>query len=107
MKAIQTKYMGPTNFRGSRIKATAEGVSVTVPYADELNSEEAHAVAAVALVRKMGWPGDLIQGGRPDGRGYCFVFESDRRVVTGVPSYAEQADARKSNANTKAERWTR
>ena len=29
MKAIWTKYLGPTNYRGSRIKASAEGVSVT------------------------------------------------------------------------------
>jgi hypothetical protein len=32
MKAIETKYLSATNNRGSRIKATAGGMSATVPY---------------------------------------------------------------------------
>ena len=97
MKAIWTKYLGPTNSRGSRVKASAEGVSVTVPYASELNAERAHDEAALALVRKMGWPGTLVRGGRPDGRGYCYVIDLPcERIETGVPSYAEQARARQA-----------
>ena len=97
MKAILTKYLGPTNVRGSRVKASAEGVSVTIPYASELNAERAHDEAALALVRKMGWPGTLVRGGRPDMRGYVYVIDSEcERIETGVPSYAEQARARAS-----------
>ncbi len=73
MKAIKTRYLGPTDHRGSRIKATAEGIreSVTVPYPHEMNSgPDAHSVAALALCRKMGWDGTLIAGGLDD----CYVF---------------------------------
>jgi hypothetical protein len=99
MKAIWTKYIGPTNFRGSRVKASAEGVSITVGYDDALNSEDAHAVAALALCWKAGWPGDLYRGGRPDGNGFVFVFaEPGERVFNPTPSYAAQAEARKALA---------
>ena len=102
MKAIWTKYLGPTNVRGSRVKASAEGVSVTVPYASELNAERAHDEAALALVRKMGWPGTLVRGGRPDMRGYVYVIDMPcERIETGVPSYAAQAEARKAIAGSK------
>lgn len=102
MKAIWTKFIPCSNVRGSRIKASAEGVSVTVPYASELNAERAHDEAAIALVRKMGWPGTLVRGGRPDMRGYVYVIDMDcERIDTGVPSYAAQAEARKALAGSK------
>lgn len=56
MQAIHTEFIGPTNTRGARIKATiAKAVSITVPYDHALNSSDNYAVAAMALVRKMGW----------------------------------------------------
>jgi len=55
MQAIQTKYMGPTNTRGSRIKATAEAGSITVGYDHALSSEGNHNAAARALCEKLGW----------------------------------------------------
>lgn len=70
-QAITTKYLGPTNFRGSRIKAMAEAGSITVSYDDSLNTQDAHAKAAQALARKFGWTGEYYQGGLSDG--YCFV----------------------------------
>lgn len=102
MKAIWTKYIPCTNFRGSRIKAEAEGVSVTVPYASELNAERAHDEAALALCAKMGWPGDLIRGCRPDGKGNVYAFLRDSATLSNpVPSYAAQAEARKAIAGSK------
>lgn len=63
MKAIITKYFGPTNTRGSRIKATdGDRCSITIPYPHELDSEEAHRKAAEALRDKMKWKGELIAG---------------------------------------------
>lgn len=63
MKAIKTTYHGPTNFRGSRIKATDEdGNSVYIPYPHELNSTEGHRKAAHALMEKMGWSGEVVTG---------------------------------------------
>jgi hypothetical protein len=79
MIAIETKYLGPTNSFGSRIKASTElGHSVTVPYPHERNEgAEAHSVAAVALAHKAGWTalGPLV--GARTKAGYVFVFDYD------------------------------
>lgn len=58
MQAIETRYLGPTNTRGARIKATsASGISRTVPYDHAENSEGAHWQAAKALAESLGWSG--------------------------------------------------
>jgi hypothetical protein len=72
-QAICTKYLGPTNVRGSRIKASAAAGSVIIPFNDRLNIEQAHAEAAQALAEKYGWSGVWYQGGSPDDCGYVFV----------------------------------
>jgi hypothetical protein len=56
MQSIETKYIGPSNVRGSRVKATASGgVSLTLSWDDALNVEENHNAAARALITKLGW----------------------------------------------------
>jgi hypothetical protein len=76
-QAITTKYLGPSNVRGSRIKASAAAGSVIVSYDDSLNSENAHAAAAAKLAEKFGWTGKYYIGGLPDDRGYVFVCADD------------------------------
>ena len=75
MKAIETKYLPATNYRGSRIKAKAEGGnSITINYPHEYNTERAHSCAAFALCQKMGWNADtLCSGGTDKGYVFCFV----------------------------------
>ena len=74
MKAITTKYYGPTNTRGSRIVATdSDGNKATVGYDHALNSEGNHKEAAIALCDKMSWSGTL-HGGHTKA-GMVFVFE--------------------------------
>ena len=80
--AIETKYLGPTNYRGSRIKARAmdswtggkrEAVTVSVGYA--LNSEDNHTAAAMRLLPKVcNNPSEhrLVAGATE--RGYVFVI---------------------------------
>lgn len=66
MDAIETRYLGPTNTRGSRIKATTLGSdakSVTVTYDDALNSWDNHRAAAEALIGKLGWLDTSFYGG--------------------------------------------
>lgn len=46
---IRTKYLGPTDTRGARIKAWSGETSVTIPYPYELNTEDAHVEAASKL----------------------------------------------------------
>lgn len=72
-QAIETKYLGPTNTKGGRIKATAWAGSVTVPYDHALDVQGNHAAAALALRYKMGWQGKFAQGGNAKGDGYVFV----------------------------------
>ena len=80
MQAIITKYFGPTNSRGSRIKATCAAGSVTISYPYELSGQACHRAAAEALVQKMGWNdahyGGLLGGQLPSGD-YVFVFNND------------------------------
>ena len=92
MQAIETKYLGPTDYRGSRIKAyTESGHSLTVAYPHERNQgADAHSVAALALAKKLGWAGDLIAGGTTTG--YVFVFaHSERYASTTTPEDEERA----------------
>ena len=70
-QSITTKYLPPTNHRGSRIKATCEAGSVTVPYAYERSVAGAHRAACEALLAKLGWFGRYVGGAVP--RGYVFV----------------------------------
>ncbi len=68
MQAITTKYIGPSNVRGSRVKATALGGSVTLGWNDSLNSDANHKCAAQVLANKLGWNyGEWIEGHLPDG----------------------------------------
>ena len=78
MKAITTRYAGPTNHRGSRFIASAEGVSsVSIPYDYALDAYANHEKAAYALCRKYGWSGRLIGGGTK--KGYVWVFAEAAR----------------------------
>lgn len=74
MKAIVTKYHGPTETRGARIVATdQDGNRKMIPQPlDTQTDEEAHMQAAVALCRKMRWEGELVAGAIKDG--YVFVW---------------------------------
>jgi hypothetical protein len=64
MKAIRTRYSGPTNTRGSRIHATdGDGNRVTVSYQYQMNTVDGHEYAAYSLMRKMGWNNELAGGG--------------------------------------------
>lgn len=74
MKAIITKYHGPTDRRGSRVSATdTDRNRITIPYDDELRHDDAYAAAAIALCKKMGWKGKLIGGGTKTGMVFVFA----------------------------------
>jgi len=79
MQAIITKYFGPTNSRGSRIKAQCAAGSITIDYPHELSGRACHAVAAKALLNKLNWTdptyGALMGGQLPNGD-YAFVFDN-------------------------------
>ena len=73
-QSIQTKYIGPTNARGSRVSATsASGHRVVIGWDDALNSDENHFAAAMALARKLNWTGTWHVGSTPHG---CVFVQS-------------------------------
>ena len=82
--AIETKFLGATNYRGARIKATARDTfyseerpqSVTVPFLyEDLSAEEMHRKAAMVLLPRVCNDPDnveLIAGATT--LGYVFVI---------------------------------
>lgn len=73
MQAIETKYLGPTNTRGARIKAWCEAGSVVIPFSYSGPTQvEPHREAVEALARKLGWAGKWVLGGVKGG-GYVAV----------------------------------
>lgn len=66
MKAIKTTYLGPTNVRGSRVKASdCDRNSIILSWDNALDSDENHKAAAKALCDKMNWQGELVMGSFP------------------------------------------
>ena len=80
-QAIETKFLGPTDRRGSRVKASADAGSITLDWDHRLNSDANHRAAALAFARKFGWKG-VWSGGSIKGSGYVFVTsDSDDFIV--------------------------
>ena len=103
-QAITTKYIGPSNARGSRIKAIArkadpargwKEMSLTKPY-QHGSSEQEHCETARLLAEKLGWSGLWIGGGNVDETGYVYVNAGEpskvHAIVYCVPSLREGAD---------------
>jgi hypothetical protein len=75
MKAIQTKYLPPTNTLGARVKAfDGDGNQVTIShYQHELEEYEIHEKAAKMLMEKLGWDGKIAGGWLKDGMAFVFI----------------------------------
>lgn len=82
MIAIHTKYIGPTNTRGARIKAfTASGFTASIPYPYDKSYEAVHFEAVKELVKKHGLEWDISNmcyGDSADGKGYVFCFANSK-----------------------------
>lgn len=85
-QAIVTKFMPPTNTKGSRIKATCAAKSVTVAWVDHLNTTDNHREAIRVILQKLGWGGSWVVGSLPGG-GYVAVnaggFYGPLKVMEG------------------------
>lgn len=53
MQAIKTKYLPATNYRGSRVKATCERGTLTLPYRYDCDQFECHRETARQLFEKI------------------------------------------------------
>lgn len=80
-QAITTKFLGATNHRPSRVKATsASGHTVTVSWDHALNTTENHLAAARTLAEKLEWRGCWVMGGLEPGFVFvCLMPGSDLR----------------------------
>lgn len=85
MKAIRTRYIGPSNTKPSRIVAESgeRGQRIMASYASVEDTggrhDAAHGRMARRLCDKMGWKGELIGGGFPDGSMvWVFADSQDR-----------------------------
>lgn len=76
MQAIQTKFIGPTNTKGSRYKAWCAAGTITIDADYSSDHYDNHVRVAQALRDKLGWNdrhGKLVTGSLPNGD-YCHVF---------------------------------
>lgn len=83
-QAIETKFLGPTNSRGARIRVKAQAGRMTVPWDHAFDPQENHYAAALAFAGKRGWygrisggtwpPGRWVGGAKADDTGYVFVW---------------------------------
>jgi hypothetical protein len=95
MQAIQTRYLGPSNVRGSRVKAFAAAGSITLRWDHRLNAEGNHRAAAEALANKLGWQGKWFGSELPS---------QDRVFVcTGLASHPDFKVSRKPEGGWKPE----
>ncbi len=79
--AIVTKYLPPTNHRGSRIKVWhSDAKSLTVSWDYELDVAENHAQAVQTYLDHMEWKGTWTVGAIDTG--YVAVFNPDSPKVS-------------------------
>ena len=77
MVIIKTKHLPPTNSRGARIKAEANGFKVTIAYPYRESYEMAHYEAVKALIAEHNLDWDISNMGYgSDNNGYYFTFAS-------------------------------
>ena len=76
-QAILTKYISPTNHRRARIKARCAAGSVMYNWNHDLDAEENHRAAAMALINELGWTSRTPWiGGSVHNGDYVFVNEA-------------------------------
>jgi len=90
MQYIETKYLSPTNTKGSRIKATTSygKDSLIVPWNYGLELEENFAHAAMKLAKRLGWTGEYVCGGSENG---CVFVNTSRSIIYNCESMREAA----------------
>lgn len=78
MQAITTRYIGPTDRRGSRIIARCDGGSVQHAYDHALSADGNHRQAVLTLCHRLKWSGRLHEGTLPGlGTTRVWVWEDD------------------------------
>jgi hypothetical protein len=80
MQTITTKFLGATNTKGERVKATSSsGISVTIPWSYSGRTIECHFEAVKALCDKLNWEATFISGEHKCG--YVWVFADSEKMT--------------------------
>lgn len=79
-QSILTRYLGPTNHRGARVKAWNQAKVIALPWNHALNPEENHEAAIKRLRDQLEWGGHWAMGQLPDGSGYAAVYCEDAHL---------------------------
>lgn len=75
MQAIETRWLGPTNFRGDRVVARCDAKRIIVPWDYSKNPEKNHRAAARRLIAELEWFGSWVSGSIPGSPGdYVHVY---------------------------------
>ena len=75
MIAIETKFLGPTTYRGSRIKAyAANGQQSTVNWDYSINGDQNHERAANALLVELGLADSYALVGGHTSKGMTWII---------------------------------
>jgi hypothetical protein len=85
LQAIATRWLGPTNCKGARIKAIAGAGSITRSY-DHTGADKERAEVAKELADKYGWAGAWFEGGMPGSTDTVYVQVS--RYTIPADEYA-------------------
>lgn len=73
-QAITTKYLPPTNYLGSRVRAKAQAGTIIKPWDYSLDADDNHMAAARQLAQQLEWWGRWVGGSLPSGDGNVFVL---------------------------------
>jgi hypothetical protein len=73
-QAIQTKYCGPTNSRGSRVRVWCQARTRYIPWDHGHNPDENHYQAALALAKELNWNTEGHGFGALPGGGYVLTL---------------------------------
>lgn len=65
MQAILTRYIGPTDTRGSYVLARCDAKAIKVPWDYAKDPTDNHDAACAALVKVLGWDGTWVGGTLP------------------------------------------
>ncbi len=74
MQAIEVKFLGATNFQGSRLKAICQAGTITSGWRYELEDNENYEHVAKLLIKKLGWEFEPVGGVLPNGN-HVFVLQ--------------------------------
>lgn len=82
MQAIETKFLCPTNHRGSRVSAKCAAGRVIVDWDHAMNPADNHAAAVLILASRLGWADRRWHLGCKADGGYVAVCVGTGNAIT-------------------------